>query len=565
MPTPNWRTRAGTTFACEKSPATAKRGMVVTNHPLASAAGAEMLAAGGNAIDAAIAAFFTLSVVEPMMTGVLGGGMAHIRLADGRHIVIDNQGMAPLATGPTTFTPDPHAAPGNMDTMGRKNAVGPTSVATPGNLMGWCEALDRFGTLSRADVMEPAIRHASRGFRITPYLHECVSDCAADMARDPEIAKLYLPDGAPIAPGTRLVTGDYAETLRSIAREGPSILYTGSLGQHYADHMAKSGGHITREDLTRYRTITREVIRGTYRGFEITGPPPPSSGPLHIVQMLNILEGYDIGALGFGSPDTLHLLAEALKIAFADRAAATADPAFVKVPVEKLLDKAYAADRRGRVDMKKAQTWMAEVGPGDGGAHTTHLTIADGMGNIVASTQTINSLFGARYIVPGTGMIPNNYMFVFDPRPGRASSVAPGKRVTSSMAPVIVLRDGKPVYALGLPGGLRIFPSVMQALSNLIDHGMTVQEAVEAPRIWTQGHALEVEASVPAAIVTALAERGHPVARVGNVAGGMSAIHFHDDGTMEGAACWRADGTPIGVGGGLARPGVRFRPEATRV
>ena len=186
------------------------------------------------------------------------------------------------------------------------------------------------------------------------------------------------------------------------------------------------------------------------------------------------------------------------------------------------------------------------------------------MGNIVASTQTINSLFGARYIVPGTGMIPNNYMFVFDPHPGRANSIAPGKRITSSMSPVIVLRDGKPIYALGLPGGLRIFPSVMQALSNLIDHEMTVQEAVEAPRSWTRGHALELEAGFPSTVFQALADRGHAVAKVGNVAGGMRAIQFGDDCVVHGAACWRADGTPIGVGGGLARAGVRFRPEATR-
>ena len=297
MPETDWRTRAGTTFRCEKQPATGTRGMVVTNHPLASAAGAEMLAAGGNAIDAAIAAFFALTVVEPMMVGILGGGIAHIRLADGRHVVIDNQSMAPLATGPTTYTPDPDAAPGTMDTIGRKNAVGPTAVASPGNLKGWCETLARFGTFSLADVMEPAIRHASRGFRVTPYLHECVSDSAADMARDAEIAKLYLPGGTPISAGTRLVTGDYAETLRSIARDGPDLLYTGALGTLYADHMAKSGGYITRDDLTRYRTIDRDALRGTYRGFDIVGPPPPSSGPLHIIQMLNILEGYDIGAL----------------------------------------------------------------------------------------------------------------------------------------------------------------------------------------------------------------------------------------------------------------------------
>ena len=384
------------------------------------------------------------------------------------------------------------------------------------------------------------------------------------MILDPEIARVYLPGGAPIRPGTRLVTGDYAETLRTVAKEGPSVLYLGSLGSHYAEWMRRTGGFMTKADLAGYRTVTRDPLRGTYRGFEIVGPPPPSSGPLHIVQMLNILEGYDIGSLGFGTPDTVHLLAEVLKIAFADRAAATADPAFVKVPVDKLLSKQYAAERRARIDMNHAQAWAAEVEPGSLSSHTTHLTVADGMGNVVASTQTINSLFGSRVMVPGTGMIPNNYMFVFDPHPGRASSVAAGKRVTSSMSPVIVLKNTKPIFALGLPGGLRIFPSVMQALCNLIDHGMTVQEAVEAPRVWTQGHALEIEAGFSPAVVQAMRARGHDVVSVGNVAGGMSAIRFHDDGMLEGAACWRADGTPIGIGGGLARPGVRFRPEARR-
>ena len=232
--------------------------------------------------------------------------------------------------------------------------------------------------------------------------------------------------------------------------------------------------------------------------------------------------------------------------------------------MEKLLSKSYAEERRAHIRLDRAQQWSAGVAAGEG-AHTTHLTVADGMGNIVASTQTINSLFGARYIVPGTGMIPNNYMFVFTPHPGRASSVAPGKRITSSMSPVIVLRDGKPRYALGLPGGLRIFPSVMQALCNLIDHGMSVQEAVEAPRLWTQGFGLEVENSVPSGVLAALRDRGHRVATAGNVGGGMSAIQFDADGTMTGAACWRADGTAIGLGGGYARKGVRFRPEASAV
>ncbi|MBS0560651.1 MAG: gamma-glutamyltransferase [Proteobacteria bacterium] len=563
MPPSDWRARAAAPFVCEKHPARGSRGMVVTNHPLASAAGAEMLAAGGNAVDAAIAALFALTVVEPMMVGILGGGMMHLRLPDGRHVAIDNQSRAPLATHQTIYTPDPEAAPGTMDTVGRRNALGPTAVAAPGNLMGWCEALGEYGTLPLPVVMEPAIRHASRGFRVTRYLHECIADCAADLALDNEIAALLLPDGKPLEPGALLIMADYAETLRDIAGEGADLLYRGSLGARYADHMAQSGGFLTREDLTTYRTVNREPVRGTYRGYDIIGPPPPTSGPLHIVQMLNILEGYDIGALGFGAPDTVHLLAEALKIAFADRAAATADPDFVKVPVERILSKSYAEERRARIDMTRTQEWTAGVAP-EGSAHTTHLTVADADGTIVAATQTINSLFGARYIVPGTGMIPNNYMFVFDPRPGRASSVEPGKRVTSSMAPVIALRDGKPAFALGLPGGLRIFPSVMQALVNLIDHGMSLQEAVEAPRVWTQGYALEMEEGFPQAVSDALARRGHDVVRLGNVAGGMCAIRFLDGGTMEGAACWRADGTAIGLGGGYARPGVRFRPEAAR-
>ncbi len=283
----------------EKQPARGSRGMVVTNHPLASAAGAEMLAAGGNAIDAAIAALFTLTVVEPMMVGPLGGGIAHIRLANGLHVVIDNQSRAPFATGPETYQADPDAAPGTMDAVGRANALGPTAVAAPGNLKGWCEVLERFGTLSLADVMEPAIRHASRGFRVTPYLTECVSDCAADLARDPEIARVFLPDGQPVEPGTQLTMEDYTKTLRLISREGDGALYGGALGRTYTDFMARAGGYLRPPDLAEYRTVERTALRGTYRGYEIVGPPPPTSGPLHIIQMLNILEGFDLRSMGF--------------------------------------------------------------------------------------------------------------------------------------------------------------------------------------------------------------------------------------------------------------------------
>ncbi len=550
-------------FATEKTPVRAARGVVVTNHPLASAAGAEMLAAGGNAVDAAIAALFALSVVEPMMVGPLGGGFAHLRRPDGTHEVLEGQGRCPGGVGPASFEPDPAAPPGALDAVGRRNAVGRTAVAVPGNLAAWCELLARHGRLALADVVEPAIRHATRGFAATPYLADCVADCAADLSRDPEIAAVFMPGGAPIAAGARVTNGALADSLRAIVRDGPAALYSGAIGRALVDDMARHGAWLSAQDLARYRTSALEPLRSRYRGFEIVGPPPPCSGPLHVGQMLNLLEGFDLAALGCGSADASHLLAEALKIAFADRAAATADPEHVPVPVARLLSPEYAALRRADVDPARARAHAAGVAPDDG-AHTTHLTVADRDGWIVSATQTINSLFGARYMVPGTGLIPNNYLYVFDPRPGRANSLAPGKRVTSSMAPLIVLRDGAPRWALGLPGGLRIFPSAMQALVNLIDHGLSLQQAVEAPRLWTQGFQLELEPGFPDAVAEALRARGHDVLRVPNVGGGMCAVGFGADGTLEGAACWRADGAPIGVGGGLARPGVRFLPEARR-
>jgi gamma-glutamyltranspeptidase / glutathione hydrolase len=497
------------------------------------------------------------------MVGIFGGGMAHIRLADGRHTVIDGLSTAPLAATPTMFRPVSDTQPSYLETEGRENAVGPKSVAAPGTLKGWCEAVARFGTLSLADVMEPAIRHATRGYAATRYLVECISDAAPDLARDPLMARRYLPDGSPLKAGARLIMGDYGDTLRTIAQEGPDALYGGALGGIVVDHFARVGGLISRADLAGYRTVEREVVRGSYRGVEIVGPPPPSSGGVHVIQMLNILERHDVKAMGFGSADGLHLLAEVLKIAFADRAAATADPAFVKVPVERLVSHDYAAERDGRIDMKRAQAWSAGVSNRES-ANTTHVTVADDRGNIVASTQTINSLFGARFMVPGTGIVPNNYMHLFDPHPGHALSIAPGKRITTSQAPLIALEGGKPLFALGLPGGLRIFGSAMQAALDLIDHGMSLQEAVEAPRLWTQGQAVEIEQTIPEAVRAELRARGHEVVVLPHVAGGMNAIRFHADGTMEGASCWRADGTPIGVSGGYARSGVRFWPDAMR-
>jgi gamma-glutamyltranspeptidase / glutathione hydrolase len=555
--TNNWRDRAGTAFDCQKRPASGSRGMVVSNHPLASAAGAEMLAAGGNAIDAAIATLFTLTVVEPMMVGIIGGGMAHIRLADGSHRFIDGQSTVPLAVRPDTYKSRPGSAHDVFDTVDDENLNGAKAVAVPGSLKAWCETLRRFGTMNLADVMQPAIKHASRGYAATPYLHECITDGAADMLKDKPIAAIYLPDGTPLKAGERVVQAEYAETLKYISQHGEAALYGGPLGDILVDYMRAHGGFITRQDLNSYKTVERAPIRAEYRGWEILGPPPPAASGVHITQMLNILEGYDIAARGFGTAETIHLLAEVLKIAFADRAAASGDPDFVGVPVQRLTSKEYAGERRRAIDENRAQKWGAGVAQLES-AHTTHMTAADAMGNVVATTQTINNLFGAKILIPGLGTVPNNYMNLYDPRPGHALSLAPGKRVTTSMSPMMALRGGKLAFALGLPGGKRIFPSALQALINLIDHGMSLQEAVEAPRVWTEGNALEVEFAVPEAVRAKLTSWGHQVAAVPTVAGGMNAIQFHEDGTLTGAACWRADGTPIGLAGGLARAGVRF-------
>ena len=592
-----------TTFTCEKQPATGSRAMVVTNHPLASAAGAEMLLAGGNAVDGAVAGLFALTVVEPMMVGILGGGIAHIRLADGRHVVLDALSTAPGNAHGAMYETVSDELPNYRRTVGRANEVGPLAIAVPGALAGWCRALRDFGTMSIKDVTAPAVRLAERGFTATPYLADCVADLAPDLGRDSGLASLFLPGGVPLRAGARVVQPEYAQTLRTIARHGAAALYGGELGDALTETMSRTGGLVSLEDLAAYRVIEREPICGSYRGFEILGPPPPASSGVHVVQMLNILEGYDLGAMGFGSPDSVHLLAEAMKIAFADRAVATADPAFVDVPVERLTDKAYAAQRRRLIDPASTRHWEPGVfamdsgtgqprtahgdtspqpalpgdgtdpvharrasrgtaldsGAGGGESHcTTHVTVADSQGNVVATTQTINGLFGACVRIPGTGMIANNYMFNFDPHPGRALSVEAGKRVFTSMAPMMVRRDGRLLHALGLPGGLRIFPSALQALVNLVDHGMTLQEAVEAPRIWTEGGAVELEEAFPDEVRNALASRGHEIAPVRRIGGGMNAIAFGDDGTLTGAACWRADGTPVAIAGGLARAGVRF-------
>lgn len=543
-------------FTCEKRPASGALGVVVTNAPLGSAAGNEMLACGGNAIDAAVAAMLTLTVVEPMMVGIAGGGISHIRLADGRHIVIDALSTAGAAMHAEQFTPVSDLPDQYMDTVNRRNLVGPSAVAVPGNLRGWCLMQEKYGRLPFADVVEPAIRAASRGFAVSHYLNGAIREHQQDLAADPEIARIMLPNGSPAAQGSRMVAGAYAESLRLVQSQGAAALHGGALGRALIERMQTGGedaGALSLQDLADYRAVEREAIFGSYRGHVIAGPPPPASSGVHITQMLNILEHFDVSAMGFGSAQNLNLLAEVIRIAFEDRNAASGDPDFVHVPVELYTSKDYA-----RTCLDRLATGVAASPLLHESRDTTHLTVADKEGNIVAATHTINGLFGARIMVPETGIIPNNYMLNYDPRPGKAMSIAPGKRVPTSMAPMIVLKDEKPAFALGLPGGVRIFPSALQAIVNLIDHGMSIQQAVEAPRLWTNGHHIELEPAY-APMQHELATGGRDVRLVKTVGGGMNAIAFAEDGMMTGAACWRADGTVMAQGGGLARPGVRFQ------
>ena len=566
----DWRARAGTRFSTSKQEVVASRLVVAANHPLASAAGLEVFARGGNAVDAAIATAFALTVVEPMMVSIFGAGMIVLRDgATGEIANIDNYAMAPAGATPDMYRPVPGDDP--FATEGKANATGYLAVGVPGALQAWAALLAERGKLPLEQVMAPAIRYAAGGFEVSPYLAHCTAQSAAELGQFPASAEVFLPMGRPLRAGEQIVRRDYAQTLERIAAAGPAAFTHSAIAEAVAADMARNGGLITLEDLAEYRFHRRTPVRGRYRGYEIVSAAPTSSGGTHVVQALNILEGFDVQGMGFGTPDAIHPLAETLKICFADRAAYQGDPAFVDVPVAWLTSKDYAGARRREIDLRRTQPAAAgqrpDGTPARGGvpvsesANTTHLTVMDGDGNVVTMTQTLNTLFGSKVTVPGTGMLLNNCMMLFDPRPGGPNAVAPRKRMLSSMSPTIVLKDGKVAFALGTPGGVRIFPAVVQALVNVIDHGMTLQEAVEAPRVWIQSGPLEVEESVPEHVRAALRERGHQVKVVPRVAGGMTGVLVDpESGLLHGAACWRADGTPVGMSGGftdrIASPGV---------
>ncbi len=536
-----------------KQEAIAGKGMVTSNHPLASLAGTEMLMNGGNAVDAAISSMFTLSMVEPMMTTIFGAGFINIRLADGTVTTIDNYATVPVAARKDMFEPIPGSL--ENDVVDDLNNTGYLAVATGGTLLGWATAIEKYGNLPLDQVIAPAVRAGRQGFRVSPYLRAMIIQCQEQLARFPASSEVFLPNGEPPRAGDLLLRSDYADTLEQIGTHGPDYLYRGPLGEAIVVDMQRNGGLISKADLENYQIVEREPVRGTYRGHEIVSMAPASSGGTHIIQMLNILEGFDLQKSGFGTAETIHVIAEAMKIAFADRFQHMADPEMFDVPVDWLTSKEYAAERQSQIDPVRAQEYQAAT-PSDGeGDCTTHCCAADADGNIVTTTQTLNNAFGSRVTVPGTGMLLNNCMHLMDPTPGRTNSIAPGKRILSSMSPTLVMKDGQPFLSIGTPGGVRIFGSVMQAIINVIDHGMSLQRAVEAPRLWDRGPVLEIEKGFDGVeeLKARLESMGHTVETPLKVAGGMNGILRDPETAMlHGAACWRADGVPMGFSGGDA-------------
>lgn len=534
-------------------------GMVATAHPLASLVGARVLAQGGNAIDAAVATQFALNVVEPMMSGIGGGGFMMIYLAkEGQTVVIDCREQAPAGAKPTMFL-DASGQPLPFETAVKTGHA----VGVPGTLKGLVTALEKYGTKKLPELIDPAIELAEKGVIVNKPLAEGIAE---SMYKFNDAAKeVFAPGGQPLPEGALLVQADLAKTLRLIRERGAEVFYGGTLGQAIVKTVEAKGGTMTLADLKGYQAKFREPVRGTYRGYEIVSMPAPSSGGLTLLQMLKILEGYDIHALGHNTTQTLHLMIEAMHLAYADRGKYLGDADFVKIPFKGYLDERYIAQRRALIDfqhanpnVKAGDPWQFEdqkpvalrdVPPVDQPSQTTHFTVRDRWGNLVSYTTTIEDVFGSGMMVPGYGLMLNNEMTDFDFTPGGANQVLPGKRPRSSMTPTIVFKDGKPVFSVGSPGGATIITTVLQVIMNLIDHGLTVQEAIDAPRIFSSSYPnVSWEAGLPESVRQELTLRGHKLADAPTTIGSVQSIVIDlTTGKLYGAADARREGTVIGV------------------
>ncbi|KGP43841.1 gamma-glutamyltransferase [Morganella morganii] len=480
-------------YAASEPAAEARNGMVVSSQHLASQAGADILKAGGNVVDAAVAVGYAQAVVNPCCGNIGGGGFMTLHLADGKNIFINFRETAPASASADMYLDKD----GNL--IKDASLYGYLAAGVPGTVKGLDYALEKYGTMKREQVMAPAIKLARDGFILTRADTDVLDTTTARFKQDPEAARIFLkPDGSAFQPGDRLIQTDLANTLERIAKEGPPAFYEGDIPQIVEKASQAGGGKLTAKDFADYTISEVAPITCTYRGYEFISAPPPSSGGVTICQTLNILEGYDLKAMGFNSADYIHTLTEAMRHSYMDRNTFLGDPAFVKNPTEKLTSKAYAEELRKEIIPGKA-TPSAQVQPGTGPhekPETTHYSVVDNKGNAVSTTYTINGRFGAVVIPPGTGFFLNDEMDDFTTKigeknmyglvQGERNAIAPGKRPLSSMSPTIVTKDGKIFLVLGSPGGSRIISITLQTALNIIDHGMAPQEAVNAPRIHHQ-------------------------------------------------------------------------------
>ncbi len=482
----------GAAQAASRPAVEAENGMVVTSQRLASEVGLAILKRGGNAVDAAVAVGYALAVVNPCCGNIGGGGFMTLHLADGRNVFINFRETAPAAASANMYLD----AEGKV--IPRASLDGYRAVAVPGTVLGLDTALRRYGRLSRAQVMAPAIRLARQGFVLTRADTDILHTSTERLRADPQVARIFLrADGTPLQPGDRLVQRDLAATLAAIARHGPAAFYRGRLPQAVAQAARQQGGLIRAVDFSDYRITESAPLKCSYRGYVFLSAPPPSSGGTTLCETLNILEGYDMTALGYQSAASVHYMAEAMRYAYRDRNVWLGDPAFVDNPLDRLLSKSYAAGLRAQIQPDKATVISAPQAAPQEAPQTTHYSIVDKAGNAVAVTYTLNGRFGAAVMAPGTGVLLNDEMDDFTLKPGVANlygliqgarnAIAAGKRPLSSMAPTLVMRAGKPWLVLGSPGGSRIISIVLQVAVNIIDHGMPLQAAVDAPRIHFQG------------------------------------------------------------------------------
>ncbi len=544
-------------ISASRAPVRGAHAMVVTTEPRASQVGVDIMRSGGNAVDAAVAVGFALAVTHPAAGNLGGGGFMMIRIAQtGEVAVVDYRETAPAAASRAMYQDE------NGNVIKDASTVGYRASGVPGTVAGLVLALQKFGTLSLARVMEPAIALARDGVHLSFYESESLRQSRRLLDRFPESRRVYLRDGNPYSEGDLFVQPDLAKTLGLIARNGEKEFYQGSIARIIAEDMSAHGGLVNFDDLRTYRPVLRKPLEGTYRSYRIISMPSPSSGGTVLLEMLNVLEGYPLSRYGAGSSRSLHLMAETMKRAFADRAEFLGDGDFVKRPTAGLISKRYAAQLRSTIDPYIAAD-ASSIGHGNPAGYeseqTTHFSIVDKDGNAVANTYTLNGGFGSGVTIPGTGILMNNEMDDFASKPGvpnsygliqgEANAIAPGKRPLSAMTPTFVLRDDRLFMVVGSPGGPTIINTVLQTIVNVIDFGMTIQEAVDAPRIhhqWMPDRLLMERTGFADDVVQALRARGQRVEIRGTIGDCQSILIDPGTGVRLGAADPREDGKAIG-------------------